>query len=232
MDSYSNSLQEDIRSGKYFEDAKKWYSFKYITPLTQRSLVLIITGIACIILLGIGLNINSLFPIIKQVRYSINADTFQSSANIIPADQISNDPLGSISDIMIRNYITHRESYDYDQLKSQFTFIQNNSTRLVFRKFYNYMNIDNPLSPVLKYQKYIRRSVTILAINYSNENQAIINFNTIAKSSSGEIIENMVWQATLSFEIDKINLNLMADSRFNFAITDYRIKLLQDKINK
>ncbi len=227
-----SSLEQDIRSGDYFKRARIWYATKYITPLSQRSMLLIFLGIIGVMLLGIILNVISLFPVVKQVRYSINSNIFQSSANIISADQIANNSLRSIADIMIRNYVIHRESYDYDQLKSQFAFIQNNSTRLVFRKFYNYMSIDNSLSPVLKYQKYIRRSVNILSTEYSNDNQVTVVFSTLAKNSGGEISENMVWQASLNYEIDQINLNLSDNSRFNFAITDYRVKLLQDKINK
>ena len=140
MDPILTAVQEYIKSGEYFKDARKWYNFKYIYPLSQRSFLLIICTLLSAVLIGLILNIKDLFPIINQVRYSLSTVSDQSSANIIKADSIKHDPRASIADIMIKNYLVHREIYDYDNLKDQFIFIQNNSTRIVFRKFYNYMN--------------------------------------------------------------------------------------------
>jgi len=232
MEPILNSVQEYIKSGEYFKDARSWYNFKYIYPLSQRSFLLIVCTFLLALLIGVMLNISNLFPIVNQVRYSLKASSYQSSASITKANLIKNNPIASIADIMVKNYLIHREEYDYDNLKKQFVFVQNNSTRIVFRKFFNYMNIDNPTSPILRYQKYIRRSVNILSATYSKSDEVIITFNSIAKNAGGEIFENMVWEATVNFEIDKINLDLPPDSRFNFAVTNYRLKLLQDKMSK
>lgn len=225
-------IEEYIKSGEYFADARTWYNFKYLNPLPQKSFLLIVCSVLLIISVIVGLNLRSLFPIVKQIRYSLSTDSYQSSANIIKANVISKDPLASIADIMVKNYLIRREEYDYDRLKDQFIFIQNNSTRIVFRKFFNFMDIDNPNSPVMLYQKYTRRSVKILSVSYPKQDEAIITFSTLAKTSGGEIFENMLWQATINFEIDKINLSLPSDTRFNFVVTNYRLKLLEDKINK
>lgn len=232
MDPILSSVQEYIKSGEYFKDARKWYNFKYIYPLSQRSFLLIICVFFTIILVGLALNIRDLFPIISQVRYSLNTTSYQSSANIMKADSIKHDSRASIADIMVKNYLVHRELYDYDNLKLQFIFIQNNSTRIVFRKFFNYMNIDNPDSPVMRYQKYIRRSVNIISTEYTKPDEALITFNATAKNTGGEIFENMIWQATINFQIDELNLDLPPDSRFNFAVTNYRLKLIKDKMSK
>jgi len=229
----TQSIQEYIKSGEYFIDARKWYNFKYITPSAQRSLLLITCFVFFITFLVLLYTMYSLLPIIKQVRYSIkSANTFQTNANIIAADYIQNDPLKSIADIMLKNYIVQRESYNYDSLRTQFTFIQNNSTRVIFRQFFNLMNIDNPLSPVMRYQKSIKRSIEILNAEYLNYDECVVTFKSVAKSNNGDIVENMLWEASLNFEIDKINLNLPEDSRFNFAVTNYRLKLLKNKLEK
>ena len=232
MDPILNAVQEYIKSGEYFKDARKWYNFKYVHPLSQRSFLLIICTLLLTILIGLVLNIRNLFPIVNQVRYSLSTASDQSRANIIKADSIKHDSRASIADIMVKNYLTHREIYDYDNLKTQFIFIQNNSTRIVFRKFYNFMNIDNPNSPVMRYQKYIRRSIEITSTTYTKLDEAVITFNSVAKNTSGEKSEDMVWQATINFQIDELNLDLPPDSRFNFAVTNYRLKLLQDKMSK
>ena len=232
MDPILSSVQEYIKSGEYFKDARKWYNFKYIYPLSQRSFLLIICVFFSAILTGLAINIYNLFPIVSQVRYSLNTTSYQSSANIMKADSIKHDSRASIADIMVKNYLSHREMYDYDNLKLQFIFIQNNSTRIVFRKFFNFMNIDNPDSPVMRYQKYIRRSVNIISTDYTKPDEALITFSTTAKNSGGEIFEDMIWQATINFQIDELNLDLPPDSRFSFAVTNYRLKLVKDKMSK
>lgn len=223
-------IQDYIKSGEYFIDARAWYNFQYLFPFTQRTLLLIACSLFAIPLLALILNIKSLMPIITQVRYSLETtELLQSRANILSTNQISNNPLLSIVDLMLKNYITQRESYDYDSLQVQFIYVQNTSTKLVFKNFYNYMNIDNPLSPIMRYQKSIKRSVNIMGAEYPQEGKAIIKFDTIAKNNSGEILEHIFWLANVSFNIDEVNPKLPHDSRFNFNVTDYQLKLLENK---
>jgi type IV secretion system protein VirB8 len=227
------SLKEHIESGQYFVDAKKWYKEKYIEPFTQRSFLFVLTSIILIVLIGIIIHIMSLFPSVTQVKYSVNTRTASDkAAQIIQANQIKGKPLASITDILVKNYVIQREEYNYESLKKQFTFIKNNSTRIAFRRFYNFMNIDNPSSPILKYQKNIKRDATIISTKYPRRNRSIVTFYSKVKNSVGEISEDMVWQATIDYEIDKINLNLPSGSRFNFTVTDYQLKLLQDRSKK
>jgi type IV secretion system protein VirB8 len=186
-----------------------------------------------VLFLGILVNINSLFPSVIQVKYSISADSSSNkTAQILRANQIDNNSLSSIADIIIKNYVTKRESYNYDDLKKQFIFIKSNSTRIVFRRFYNFMNIDNPSSPVMLYQKYIQRIPKIISTTYLTQSKVIVKFNSRARNSAGENIENMVWQATIDYEIDKIDPNLPNGTRFNFTVTNYQLKLIEDKRSK
>jgi type IV secretion system protein VirB8 len=233
MEPLYKSLREYIETGEYFADAKHWYKYKYIHPFSQRSFIFILSAIICFLFIGVVININSLFPSVIQVKYSINANSADNkAAQIIRANQVENDPLASVTDILTRNYVINREKYNYDDLKKQFVFVKNNSTRIVFRQFYNFMNIDNPSSPVLKYQKHTKRSTEIISTKYPEKTKAIIKFNSIVKDSAGKISEDMIWQATINYEIDKINPNLPQGSRFNFTVTNYQLKLIKDRSQK
>lgn len=233
MEPLYTSLKEYIDSGEYFTDARNWYKYKYIHPFSQRSFIFILSTIICALFIGIVININGLFPVVNQVKYSINADTgANKAAQIIRANQVNNDPTASITDILLKNYVSQRESYNYDILKKQFIYVKNNSTRIVFRRFYSYMNIDNSSSPVLRYQKDIKRSAEVLSSNFLTDTKAEVKFKGVAKNSAGEIVEDTVWLATLDYEIDAINNNLPSGSRFNFTVNDYQLKLLEDKKKK
>jgi len=232
MDSAPSSLQEYIKTGEYFIDAKKWYSDKYIDPFSERTYLLFLCGFVFILLCTLLLNIRFLLPIVIPVKYSLFSSSYQNTVQISKADHIKNNPLLSIADIMVRRYLINREEYDYSDLKRQFTFIENNSTRIIYKEFYNYMSIDNQLSPVLRYQQSVRRKVNIISTSYPSPGEVVVVFESIAKNSQGEIFENMVWEAKLNFDIDPINVNAADGTKFNFIVSNYKISLLEDKIKK
>ena len=230
MQEADKALQDYINNGEYFADAKAWYKQKYIYPFSQRSFVVILTVIIFIVFIGLLINIYSLLPAVTQIKYSINADSSANkSAQITRANHIKADPLASIVDILIRNYVIKRESYDYDQLKKQFIFVKNNSTRIIFRSFNNYMNIDNPSSPVMRYQKNVKRKIDILSTKQIDKGKILVEFHSQAVSGAREILEDMIWQTIIEFEVDDIHLNLPSGARFNFTVIDYKSKLLKDK---
>lgn len=227
------SIKELIESGKYYADAKSWYRYKYIQPISQRSYVLLFSSVAIVVFLGIVVNIRGLLPLTVQIKYLINAEaSANKTAQILRANQIKGASATSVADILVKNYILKRESYKYEDLKSQFIFVKNNSTRIVFRKFYNFMNIDNPASPVMTYQKSIKRTPKIISTQHPSRNKVIVKFNTTAQDTYGAQIENIVWQATIGYEMDDINPNLPNNTRFNFTITDYQLTMLKNKTIK
>ena len=231
MDKVLSSVQEYIKSGQYFIDARKWYSFEYVYPVVHKSLLFLFSLIFIPLLLWLLINFDTLLPIVRQVRYAIRSEALKT-ATIIHANHIKNNPIGSISDVMLKNYIIHRESYDYNLLRPQFLFLQNNSTRIIFRQFANFMNIDNTESPVMRYQKTLRRSVNILSVNYYPNNEAIVQFVSTVKNNTNEVVENIVWEAKINYEIDPISLGLPPNSQFNFTVTNYKLKLIEDRSKK
>jgi len=233
MEPLYKSLKTYVESGEYFIDTQNWYKYKYLHPFSHRSFLFILTVTILVLFTSIIINIYNLFPIITPVRYSILTESGENkSAQIINADQIENNPLASIADIMLRKYVTQRETYDYNDLKKQFIYIKNNSTRIVFRRFYNYMNINNASSPVLLYQKDIKRTVSIISSTFLSDTKTEIKFHSIARNITGDIVEDMIWRAVVDYEIDQIDTNLPPESRFNFAMTDYQVQLLEDKKQK
>lgn len=233
MELLYKSLKTYVESGEYFIDTQNWYKYKYLHPFSHRSLLFILTATILILFTSIIINIYNLFPIITPIRYSILTESGENkSTQIINAEQIDNNPLASIADIMLRNYVTQRETYDYNNLKKQFIYIKNNSTRIVFRRFYNFMNINNVSSPVLLYQKDIKRTISIISSSFLSDTKTEIKFHSIARNGNGEIVEDMIWRVVVEYEIDQIDTNSPPGSRFNFAVTDYQPQLLEDKKKK
>ncbi|WP_342169905.1 VirB8/TrbF family protein [Rickettsia endosymbiont of Seladonia tumulorum] len=232
MDPVLSAVQEYVKSGEYFSDARKWYSFKYVVPLSSRSLLLLACATFTLLLTIICINIDVLLPIKEKISYLIKSGTEKQATITNTKESALRDPYGSVANIMLKNYVLQREEYNYDLLKQQFVFIKNSSTSIVYMQFANFMNIDNPLSPVMRYQKLYRRSINITSIQNINNNEVAVTFESLAKNSAGEVLENMLWEAKIGYIMDSIGANLPPNAPFNFTVTSYKLKLLKDKNQK
>ncbi len=227
---YNANIIEYIESGDYFKDARTWYYEKYLTPITHRSIILFISSIIICVSLCLILNLYVLFPIDYKIFYMISTSVniFKQNGTIIKSDAFQNKDLLSIADVLVNNYIMQREKYSYDDLKKQFYFVQKNSTRLVYKQYLNYMNLNNAQSPVLRYQKYSKRYIKIINSYYDKDDNIIVNFASQGIDGIGNVFENLSWQAKVSFNIDDININALGGTKFNFSVTEYELKLLNN----
>lgn len=225
----SGSLKQLIESGEYFDEAKRWYQTSYIHPFSQRSFLLIITVISVVMFFSIVVNIYNLFPMKREVQYIINsADLTDKSVKIYKATYDDRDVQLSITNVLVNKYIIAREKYTYQDLKTQFTYVKNNSTRVIFQRFLSFMNIDNPESLILKYQKNVNREVTIVSSSYPDQNNAIVTMHSVAKDITGKTYEDKLWQIKLQFDIDKVDIDVSSGQKFNFTVTNYETTMLKD----
>ena len=228
-------LKEYISQGSYFADARKWYVYKYLSPVTHKVWAFYTILVLAIMLVALAMNMNQLLPIQQIVTYAISVENQNArtddNANIIHMDDTdaSITPIHFIATNLLKSYIIHRESYDYDKLQKQFIHIKNSSTRIVFKRFSDYMNINNPDSPVIRYQKYATRSIVIDDIDFTSRNDAVIKFTSIAKDTGSKIFEHLKWEARIAFEMGDIKTRLAGGSKFDFTVTDYKLKILEAK---
>lgn len=222
-------MNDYIANGEYFIDARKWYYTKYVAQVSHRSMLVGLCSLLLLLVFVLAININSLLPIVRSLKYiiSVTAATNQT-AEIINAEGIPDSPLQSILQIMIKDYVLKREKYDYDNLENQMKYIHNTSSRTVFTQFYNYLNINNPESPVLRYQNEARRVIDITNLRFLDDSLAEVSFISKAVSLDGKVFENLSWVSSIRFDSDKINISAPANSKFNFTVTDYKLKLVGD----
>ena len=82
---------------------------------------------------------------------------------------------------------------------------------------------------IILYQKDIKRSYYLISSSFLASTRSKVKFQSIAKDDMGEIFENKIWEVIVDYEIEPINTGLPDGSRFNFTVTDYQLKLLEDK---
>ena len=227
-----DNIKEYIETKEYFSDARNWYNWKYMLPLSHRVWLFCTTFATGLVFLALIININKLLPIKQKLTYGINVVSNiregETQAQVIEMKGFegTSAPHKFIASNLINNYVESREDFDYSQIKKQFEYIRATSTRLVFKRYYNYMSVNNPDSPVMRYQQYATRKININGIKFLSDRRVVIKFNSLAKDINGKQFENHLWEAHVSFNMGEVGKRVPTGTKFKFVVTDYKLKLL------
>lgn len=234
MDPITRSLIKSIRSGEYFQDARKWYNTKYLLPFVERSHLIIVFIIAIIMGSVSFLTANSVFPTHVNLPMPIKvSDNLNYFSKLTKLDN-SIPPRIAFAEFLIKSYVLTREAYQYQPtfFKKQATRIDKASSRKVFREYRQEMDLNNPTSRVVTLGKYNRRSVIIKDIStdvdpkgdLDTPQKAAVVFQTTTIGRNGEKnIEN--WGATITFTLSNIDTALKT-REISFTVTSYKIRKL------
>ncbi|MDF2966008.1 MAG: virB8 [Rickettsiaceae bacterium] len=233
MELIKKSVTEYIKSGEYFRDAREWYHKKYVFPTFEWSALAVVVAFILLIVSGLIFNIYYLFPLKLQRQYIsyVKSDGTDKIPMIIKANSQPNE-LQSILALLIKNYVLQREKYNYEEIKQQLLFVKNNSTRLLFKEFYESLSLSNANSLILKFKKDARRNAKPISVRFLNNNTVLVTFEAKAEGNKGEIIEDAIWESTISFESDKIDPQAAPGTRFGFIVTDYKARQVKNNIEK
>ncbi|MBP7190572.1 MAG: type VI secretion protein [Rickettsiaceae bacterium] len=227
-----NLIREYIDSGEYFAYSRKWYYGKYVAPLTQKSFLMVVAAVFVATIGIVLMETTSMFPLSHQVKYFISVEDANSEnekyAKVIRATAIPDNPLRSILKIMIEDYVTKRERYNHDLLDQQVQYVQGTSTRRILNQYSDYLSIDNPNSPILRYQSEAKRNIVIRRTNFIDDNNVEVYFDSKAEDDNGKIFENLGWVVRIGFDADPIALDVPNGTDYKFVVTDYNLKLIRD----
>jgi type IV secretory pathway component VirB8 len=231
MDIVNKSVLNNIKSGQYFIDARVWYSRKFVYPVIERSLMIIIATIFLLALLNWVNVILSLYPnkiVVPVTIYNSDSITYQPLIKNVSKGEIHPDPSHPIAKYLAANYVKTRESYNYKKLKEQVDKIRNNSTKFVYKQFYSSISMDNPQSPVLIFQDTNIRTIDIKSTNYStDENNILVKFDATTINYKTKISETTSWVANVSFSMSDINNVITDNKKFYFIVTNYQAQQIK-----
>ena len=212
---------EDIQSKKYFADAKLWYEIHFISPTTHRTILIFISAILIFCALSMCLMIYNQFPLEFKEKYIINggSDIFNNQVSI-STDSKNTHPILFIAEILCKDYVIKRESYNYTKLKEQLTYLQKLSTKRLFKTFYDSIDTGNPESPLLKYQRYGVRNIEIQKTQILDSNNIRVDFAAYSKDREDKIFLTENFIATISFESDQLSLT---QEDLHFLVTEYKV---------
>ena len=199
-------MKKIVENGEYFRQARVWYHELYLMPFCLKYMYLFffITTSSC--LLACILVSRSILPINKELMYTIHVSGDSNySANISSSFRQGTDAdnYRLFADTFIRLFIESYEGYDYAKLQNKARFIKNNSSKIIFNKYYDSLSLENPNSPLIKYPNSTK-SVTIESLVISSPKKAKARFTTDAIQENGTKLETLAYEADIEFEIDTI----------------------------
>ena len=218
-------IKKSVESGEYFKQAMSWYESQYLSYVAQRSIFIAVSVIILVNLAIVNMKILSLpstshrVPFIKYVENS--ADEITRIKHLKSKKQES--PQISVAKYLISKYIENYQSFNIKNVEEMAKYVQNQSSRKVYKQFQSHLSISNPESPVLKYQMHTRRLIDIQSISIYNNKQLIPEeAKVIFKAThyrNGRKISIDSWEANLIFTLSDVNLVARKFTPLNFLIT-------------
>ena len=162
-----NKVTNHMEDGEYFIHAMDWYTSTYLRLITERAMLFLLTCFMSILLCITSLSIMDLFPIVNTYPFVKSAETNDDEYSIMTrvSSDIHEPAQQAIAKYLIEKYVHTYQSYSYINLKTQSNIIENNSTRRLYSTFKDYMDVSNPLSPLVTLKRNGRIAITVKNIS-------------------------------------------------------------------
>lgn len=228
-------VTQRMEDGSYYIDAIDWYASRYLFPVTERSLMLIIAIVSVSAFIMSILNITKLStdidkpPIVNFVDY----ESPHSFSFIRPLVKDSESPQEAVAKYLIKDYVVSREQYIAKEMLRQTHMnkltkkIKGTSSKDILEQFQFYMSKSNPYSPFLRYQDHTDRLITINSIEFLTNKKELGKANvyfTATKKTRGKknVMENQ-WVATLHFRLPSVEIISKTGAPLRFSIEYYKV---------
>lgn len=116
------NLKEYIESKEYFSDARAWYNWKYMLPMSHRVWFFYSALATGLMLLSLIININTLLLIKQTLTYGISLVSDiregETQAQVIEMKGFEgvHAPFRFIASNLLKNYVLSREEFNYQLL--------------------------------------------------------------------------------------------------------------------
>jgi type IV secretion system protein VirB8 len=232
MDKINRSIVENLYSNSYFAESRKWYLAIHILPIVERSYMLLLALIFIIAALNGLISIQTINHKIPYFLVPITMqDTITYQPVIKPLESVIKEatPYKAFAKYFASKYVLTRESYNYNNIDNQTIKIKNISTNHVAQEFKDLLDLNNPNSPLLRYQKNATRSITIKDIEFlHDDNNVIVTFEAKVDDPKSETPEITYWLANISFSMSDVDDQAVyLQDSFYYIVFDYKVQQIK-----
>lgn len=208
----TQQIKQDIASGAYYQNARRWYDDIYHKPIAERSYYIVIMVLSALTIFFSSLVYTSMSPLKRVVPYTIYTQDMSNEFSVLTSlkEEPGEDINLSIVRFLIKNYISVREDYSYDvtKLEWQYNRVQAVSDAEEFARYRVFVNPENLSSPLNRYGRTHLREANIynLSIDLDDDvKMATAYFTTYLRSEEG--LEQNNWVAKITFSFPELTVD-------------------------
>lgn len=222
----ADSIQESIRTGEYFNEARKWYFVLFSNPIAERSFYLITVAIAAVTLIISAMAVMNILPVSSIFPFYVrNNDTMHKLPRItkLRKDHTESQDF-ALMRFFVSQYVVYRERYSQDQFEGSSKFVANYSNQQVLDEYNRMMDVSNPSSPRLLFgDPWMRRVITVTSVKINEKvspNQALVYFTAAVRGTNS--LEAVQYVADLQFIYTPLQAQVELDSVTGENVTRFK----------
>ena len=182
---YQKFIKESVTNGSYFRDSIDWYLFRYVKPVSDRSMLFCIILIIGFIFYLIKSMLDVVYPtghnrlklpiIISQPIFIDFIDQNKYKPNLLTLKKINTNKNLTTDQIIISHFLNffvkNFEEFDYSSanlmlVNEKTDLVRNMSSYQVYTQFQKIMERSTPNSPMLFFGKNYSRTININNIKF------------------------------------------------------------------
>ncbi len=226
MQKTDRDILEHVKSGQYFIDARMWYARKYLYPVIERSALTILISFAGFLLVVVLANLKVVSDKEFRENFIVSLSSLtEKYATVKPLAEKSNDSYEKLITYLLESYVTNFESYRYQEINGKIQYVQNHSSKQLFRRYFNANKIDNQDSPILLYGKSTMRKIEVEKIHYKpGENYARVFFTSRIIGQHVQEQEVSRWVADIQFDLPNFEqmMGKNIKDKLDFIVIEYK----------
>lgn len=231
-------IARKIKDGSYFSDAKNWYLDKYVSPISQRSFLILLLVVCIYMGLNIYINLHILLNLNDERHFTTYAnDTAENVSILRPLGSDETEPQIAVVRYLLKDYLITREQFIPSKMDDThyaliLKKVKSASAKSVLDEYKNYMNKLNPYSPFTRYRDGTTRNVNIINLKFLTDNltngKAVIRFEAVETGPDLSKPVSSYWEALIHFRIPDIETIARTKAPLRFLVKYYHVRLLKD----
>ena len=239
MNMNDENLAADVASGAYFNNAQRWYSEIFHTPIAQRSYYLLVILLSVVNVYFAVQSFLGVFPIVVPVPFITFSNNIWEDIPRIHrlSTQASEDKNVAVMKFFLSNYVENRESYDLPLFELRFRNIWSESTPTVFNEYKQEIDAANPYSFYKQFTNRSRRQIEINSLTYEQNGGTsiahVVFTAHVLSMSDGQETATSKWRADFSYKYTDFYVDQSLETRnpiaIFFGLTGKALKVSGDK---
>lgn len=232
-------ISEKVRSGEYFRDVRRMIDSDLHEPMTDRYWYILITTPCILIVIFSFLALQSLYPLRPPVPFIFGIDDIVEDIpqmkHLVEVDGEGADR--AIQRFLVKTYVKEREEYNIATFDRNQIALEAISTKKVFEDYQKYIALDNPESPIVKYQRHTKQDIRILSADWLEDED---NDKTDQRDFAMQVVYEAIltpstkedkpkrWKVDVAFKYEPVKLDEKTGkvSPYGFIVTGYNAKRL------